>query len=334
MNENIPYWVFFLLISVLVGIAVTSLVIAAFAAANAARQKQKENLSSHDAERLSPTAMALRLFQDKISKKIPLKQKIQAVAELFGAMLNETSIGRSLLAEYDLAGRPRDLTDDAASGLIFYPLVAFGLFFAVVAAFAIPPLILAAPLLSFGVGYFIVRGWITAKRTSQITAVSSTMPYVIDSLVAAMRAGASFIMAADITAKSYDDAPIGRELADIIKSINQGTTTADAVKVFKDRFPMLPVVDSFCDDVINSTRYGTPLAETLEQSSARYKNLRIQSAREAAGKAKVKILAPGVIILFGSLLLLFGPFVVKFFASQNSPLQGPGASYSQEFGNQ
>ena len=31
-----------------------------------------------------------------------------------------------------------------------------------------------------------------------------------------------------------------------------------------------------------------------------------------AGKAKVKILVPGILILFAGLLILFGPFVVKF----------------------
>ena len=40
--------------------------------------------------------------------------------------------------------------------------------------------------------------------------------------------------------------------------------------------------------------------------------MRIQNAREKAGKAKVLILIPAVLLLFAGLLILFAPFAIKF----------------------
>ena len=307
------------IISLLVGIAVTAAAFALLTRAGAAAAPTGDEETT--AQLLSPEAMALRQFRTRLGANVPWSQKLAAFAALCGALLNRTSVGEDLVKEYNLAGRPHDFSDEVLSGYVVAPMLLTTLVLAALAIGFIPPLIFVAPLLGFCIGFFVVKIWIGAQRKEQIQQVAETLPYVIDSLVAAMRAGASFIMATEITALAYENTHIGKELMGIIKHIHQGMSLAEAARDFKERFPMLPVVDSFADDVINSARYGTPLAEVLEQSSERYKNLRIQTAREAAGKAKVKILAPGVIILFGSLLLLFGPFIVKFLQMQKKQFE-------------
>lgn len=308
------------IISLLAGIAVTAAVFALLARARPSGTRATDG-GEPAAQQISPEAMALRQFRTSLGAKIPLSQKAAAFATFCGAILNRTAVGQDLVKEYNLAGRPRDFSDEVLSGYVVPPMLLTTLAFATLAASFIPPLIFVAPLLGFCVGFFLVKLWIGGQRKEQIQQVAETLPYVIDSLVAAMRAGASFIMAAEITSLAYENTPIGKEIFGIVKHIRQGMSLAEAARDFKNRFPMLPVVDSFADDVINSARYGTPLAEILEQSSERYKNLRIQTARETAGKAKVKILAPGVVILFGSLLLLFGPFIVKFVQMQKKQFQ-------------
>lgn len=307
---------FIVIISLLAGVAVTAAVFALLSRSH----KDDDANGPTPAERISTNELALRQFRERLANA-PLLEKFSAFAFFFGALLNGTTLGEDLVKAYNLAGRPRDLSDDALSGYVLYPMLVVTLGGGILAMAFIPPLLFAAPVLGFCIGFFLVKTWVSGQRKEQVQCVSETLPYVIDSLVAAMRAGASFIMATEITAQAYENTPVGKELFGIIKHIRQGMSTSEAARDFKERFPTLPVVDSFADDVINSARYGTPLAEVLEQSSERYKQLRIQTARETAGKAKVQILAPGVVILFGSLLLLFGPFAVKFLTMQKNQFE-------------
>jgi pilus assembly protein TadC len=73
------------------------------------------------------------------------------------------------------------------------------------------------------------------------------------------------------------------------------------------------VVRTFVDDVIQSEELGRPIADTLERLADRVRVRRVQEAVDTAGKAKVMVLVPGMLVLMATLLVLFAPFIVRWY---------------------
>src|SRR5690606_7767567 len=96
-----------------------------------------------------------------------------------------------------------------------------------------------------------------------------------------------------------------------LTDMEMGVTTRDAFEALASRAPM-PAVRTFVDELVQSDELGRPVADTLEELADRTRERRIQEATEIAGKAKVKVLVPGMLVLVATMLLLFAPFIVKF----------------------
>ena len=79
------------------------------------------------------------------------------------------------------------------------------------------------------------------------------------------------------------------------------------------------MVTTFVDDLLQSEELGRPIADTLESLADRVRTIRTQDAIDTAGKAKVMVLVPGTLILLACMIMLFAPFIVKFY------YQGSGA---------
>ena len=244
------------------------------------------------------------------------KGKILAIAAIVGAGIKSESIREGLTTPYEQARWPGKMSDDQIVGIAL--LIGMPLTLVIIFAFllTIPPLFFTAPVLGFAIGYMSVKGWICNCKYGREGALFESMPFIMDLVTMSMKAGSSFQMALEQLVEDYADHPSGDEFYGVLKDIQNGLTLIDAVGNFRDRISDIPPAVSFADDIIQSQKLGRPLAETLEQSAERFKTSRIMAAREKAGKAKVKILIPGVLILFASLLILFGPFVVKFMTQE------------------
>lgn len=259
-----------------------------------------------------------RRFRLDMMQKGSGGQKLRALLELLGSFSDFGAAGRELRRDYAAAGWPGDLSDNQLIGLpvlVALP-VAAGAF--VPFLLLAPPLALAAPVFGFAAGYLAVKWWIGQKQQARRSAISKSMPFVMDLIGMSMNAGASLLNVLEMIRVYYGAHPVGEEFALVGDKIQRGVPLVEAMQSFKDRLQLVPIACSFADDVIQAARYGRPLAQTLEDSSRRFKAMRIQIAREQAGKGKVKILVPGILVLFGGLLILFGPFIVKFVNEQSS----------------
>lgn len=261
---------------------------------------------------------AFRTYRAGLSGNRPWRDKFLDTLELIGGVVRLGSVGEELAQDYAACGWPGGLSDRqlVALPLVIAALVALVCF--VPFLLVSPPLVLLAPVLGFAVGYLGVKSWMTGRGEDRKMAISRSMPFVMDLISMSMSAGASLVMVLEMVRVDYGAHPIGAEFARIVDRIHNGVPVAEAIADFKEGLADLPIVGTFADDVIQSLRFGRPLAQTLQESSGRYKSMRIQIAREKAGKAKVKILVPGILILFGGLLILFGPFIVKFITEQSS----------------
>ena len=221
------------------------------------------------------------------------------------------SLRSSLATRYARAGWPGGLNDDE--------LIAVTLLVGVV--ICIPVLLvlvlikpLAAPFgliaLLFGPG--LVSMSLNSQGDKRDLAISRTLPFALDLLVLTMRAGASLTIAMERVVIDYSHHPIGVEFQATLTDIEVGVTTRQAFENLAQRVP-LPIVKSFVDDLIQSEELGRPIADTLERLADRVRVRRVQDAVDTAGKAKVLVLVPGMLVLAATIVVLFAPFIVRYF---------------------
>jgi len=216
-----------------------------------------------------------------------------------------------LRARYAAAGWPGGLDDEevlAASLLlgiaISIPVMAI---VAVLNIWAMP-----AGLIFILVGPSLVSSNLSSQATDRIKSISRNMPYVLDMLTLTMRAGASMPIAIERVGVDFHGTPIGTEFRAILTDLEMGVTLRQAYENLAQRAPV-PVVRQFVDDVVQSEELGRPIAETLERLADRVRVRRVQEATETAGKAKVMVLVPGMLVFAATLLLLFAPFIVRYY---------------------
>lgn len=220
------------------------------------------------------------------------------------------SIKQSLSERYARAGWPGGYTDDE----IFTISLLVGLVIAVplmlIIAAANP---LAAPLGLIGilVGPGLVSSHYNSRGVEREKSIGRTFPFVLDLLVLTMRAGASLQIAMERVTIDYAKHPIGEEFRSTLQDIELGVPTRDAFRNMAKRVP-LPVIRGFVDDLIQSEELGRPLADTLERLADQVRVRRVQDAVDTAGKSKVMVLVPGMLVFVATLIVLFAPFVMRF----------------------
>ncbi len=221
------------------------------------------------------------------------------------------SAGESLLERYVRAGWPGGLDDDEIVGLALLIGVLIAVF-ATLAILVIYPL--AAPLgvLGFLMGPGLVSGSLTRRAADRDRDIARTMPFVLDLLVLTMRAGAPLNTAMERVAIDYARHPIGLEFRSVLMDLEMGVTKEDALANLGNRVP-IEAVRTFADDLTEAELLGRPVADTLQRLADRSRERRITQANETAGQAKVMVLVPGMLVFIATLLLLFSPFVVKYF---------------------
>ncbi len=221
------------------------------------------------------------------------------------------SAGESILERYVRAGWPGGLEDDEIVGVALL----VGVFIAVLTTLAILMIYpLAAPLgvLGFLMGPGLVSGSLTRRAADRDKDIARTMPFVLDLLVLTMRAGAPLNTAMERVAIDYARHPIGLEFRSVLTDLEMGVTKEDALANLGNRVP-IEAVRTFADDLTEAEHLGRPVADTLQRLADRSRERRITQANETAGQAKVMVLVPGMLVFIATLLLLFSPFVVKYF---------------------
>lgn len=177
--------------------------------------------------------------------------------------------------------------------------------------FLLMPPLAPAGLLGLALGPGILSTKFVAQSKVRANAIIRVMPFVLDLLVLSLRAGASLSVAMDIVAKDYAGHPLGEEFRATLKDIEMGVTSKTAFENLAQRVRSA-VVRTFVDEVIQSEELGRPIADTLERLSDRVRVTRVQEATNLAGKAKVMVLVPGLLVLMATLIILFTPWIVKF----------------------
>ncbi len=246
------------------------------------------------------------------------RAKLMNIFAAIGRAMGGGSVRQELVAIYARAGWPKNMSDDQLLGLVYFSAIWIALIYALAFLRMSPALLVGAPFFGFAMSYIFVKTWIHTIIEKRFANVSRMMPYVMDILSMTMNAGASLQKAMEMIVLNYGVHPIGEEFDAVLYDIERGASMAEAMTGFRQRLQPVPIAQSFADEIINALKFGRPIASLLENSSSKYKKIRIMEAQDKAGKAKVKILVPGFLILIGGLIILFGPFIIKFLDDFNN----------------
>ena len=221
------------------------------------------------------------------------------------------SVRKMLSERYARAGWPGGLATDEllALSLMVGLLLAAPL---VLALAVIEPTLAPLGILGIVAGPGLCSSSLDRRGAWREREITKAMPFVLDLLVLTMRAGASLQQAIERVALDYAGHPVGVEFQAVLTDLDMGVTTAEGFESLAERVP-IPAVETFVDDLTGAEELGRPVADIFERQAVRARERRVQESLETAGQAKVTVLVPGMLVFMASLLLLFAPFVVRYF---------------------
>jgi tight adherence protein C len=171
---------------------------------------------------------------------------------------------------------------------------------------------IAAILVGAVAGFFgpdlVVTRLISARQES----ISRALPEALDLLVICMEAGLGIDQA--MTRLADEIRMSSPQLAEELKTINReqraGKRRLDAWRSMADRVDVV-FVRQFVSMLVQTERFGTPIAHALGQFADSLRLRRTQEAAEIAAKTGAKLLIPLVVFIFPSIFVVtIGPAVL------------------------
>ena len=169
--------------------------------------------------------------------------------------------------------------------------------------------IIVLPLLGFAVPLWVLR----EAAQKRIRAISKQLPYTLDLIALMMGAGGSFTESIDTIVQDDPTDQFNQELRLVAAEIELGANRATALQNLAERIP-LDSLRSVVGAVNQAEALGTPLASILTNQAAMLRMRRSVRAEEASATASLRILAPTVLILAASVLVMLGPDVIMWIA--------------------
>ena len=228
-----------------------------------------------------------------------------------GRTLGLRSLRSTLALRYARAGYPGGFDDDelVGLGLLLGVLLALPVILLLV---VVDPRLAPIGALLMLVGPGLLSSSYNSQGNKRELEISRVMPFVLDLLVLTMRAGASLQQAIERVAGDYVDHPIGVEFSAVLTDFGTGMTTKESFQNLAHRVPTEPM-RLFVDDLVQGEELGRPLADIFERQADQSRVRRVQEATDTAGKAKVLVLIPGMLVFIAVLILLFAPFFVRWY---------------------
>ncbi len=153
-----------------------------------------------------------------------------------------------------------------------------------------------------------------SRSSARVRQISRKVPYSLDLISLAMGAGATFTEAVRTVAREDKEDPFNVELNTMLTEIDLGSTRRKSLLNLADRIPLDPL-KTIIASVVQAEELGTPLHDVLHSQASLLRLQRTVRAENAAAVASVRILVPSLLILFGVVLTLFGPAIIRFISN-------------------
>jgi tight adherence protein C len=155
--------------------------------------------------------------------------------------------------------------------------------------------------------------WLTSAINKRREQVRIGLPDAIDLLVICMEAGLgidqALVRIGEELKISYP--MLAEELVTITQEQRAGKARIDAWRSMAER-TQLDIVNHFVSMLVQTERFGTPIARSLGQFADSLRLRRMQQAEELAAKTTVKMLFPLVTCIFPAFfVVILGPAIME-----------------------
>lgn len=234
-----------------------------------------------------------RALQSKLSKKLSQGTK------------------ENLRDRLDRAGRPFQLTPVTfilcriGLGLLFFVLLI------PLAPFSEKPM--AIVFLAFcagGYGFFYPVFYLRAKIKGRMVKIEKALPDYFDMVTVTIEAGMG-LDGALYKVSEQNAGPLSEEMLKALREMQLGKSRREALLELKQRITLDPF-HSLISSILQADQLGVGISKVLTAQTERLREQRMQTARETAMKAPVKMLIPMVFFIFPALfIVLLGPAVIQ-----------------------
>ena len=166
--------------------------------------------------------------------------------------------------------------------------------------------LLLLPLLAF----FGPDLYLYNRALKRVAAIEEALPETIDLISMCVNAGLGFQAGMKRVSESHDN-PLSEEFRRVLSQMRLGESRAHAFNDLSERIG-LESLRQFVNSVLQVDRLGIPVARVLEDQATSMRAIRKERAREQAQKVPVKILAPVMLFLLPSIMIIvLGPAVIS-----------------------
>ncbi|MFT5584595.1 MAG: tight adherence protein C [Cognaticolwellia sp.] len=163
------------------------------------------------------------------------------------------------------------------------------------------------------IGYYLPAVIVTNTLQKRQDTLLKTFPDALDMLVASVEAGLGLDAAFRRIANETEDAAplLAGELQLVNAEVSAGVPRAEALHHLQTRTG-LDEIGSLVNVLIQSERFGTPVAKSLRVHSELVRVRRMQAAEEAAAKISPKLTVAMILFMLPCLIIiLIGPAIIK-----------------------
>jgi tight adherence protein C len=157
----------------------------------------------------------------------------------------------------------------------------------------------------------LLRRRLAAQAHYRLWTIKRRLPFLLDLLTLLMEAGATFLNALREAVHEFRDHPVGTEFGRVLAEMNMGKSRTAALESLKQRLSD-DEITSIVGSIIQGENLGTPLALLFRTQADVLRVKRTQRAESLAGEAGVKMLAPAVLVMAATVLIILGPFILTF----------------------
>lgn len=246
------------------------------------------------------------LFENK--ELAPIVAICLTIAQRFTFTPLRDRIRRDLNA----AGNPNNYSVDEYVAICLFVAIAMGLAFGVIELLLVQRFDVLLMLLMTGIGFYIPMMSLAGEAKKRCQRISKKLPYTLDLIALMMAAGSTFTEAIDTIIHDEPEDDFNQELRLVRAEIEFGTRRSEALRNLAARIP-LETLRSIVGAVNQAESLGTPLSTILKSQSTSLRNHRSVRAEKLSSSASLRILIPTMLILAAVVLMLFGPFIMRFF---------------------
>ncbi|MEO8363632.1 MAG: type II secretion system F family protein [Ilumatobacteraceae bacterium] len=159
-------------------------------------------------------------------------------------------------------------------------------------------------------GFVVPEMRVSSRAEARQDSVRAALADAIDQLAVTVRAGLS-IDSALVRVSETLRGPLADELSRVVQDIQFGVSRSDALRALADRMD-IPELKFFVRALIQADSLGIPVATVLTNQAVEMRKRRRMRSEEKAMKLPVKILAPTLLCILPSLMIIvLGPAVIQ-----------------------